>query len=183
MRGAVVTLERGCAFRPVTGVTPVTRAVNIGRNEDRDPLPTCYDLLQNWLRVGPEIRDQIGNWCEEVANSTGGDVHWKTHLISSTRQRHWYDGSELRSEVVRGGEWAMFVEQEGRAKLKGPGSGNCKVMPPGASVAARLDWVSHFIKCDGRVYGREASTNSVADLSGARQYHSLEDVCCGGPRT
>ena len=47
MRGAVVTLERGCAFRPVTGVTPVTRAVNIERNEDGEALQTRYDLLRN----------------------------------------------------------------------------------------------------------------------------------------
>ena len=38
---------------------------------------------------------------QKEAASKDGHVHWKTHLISSTRQRHWYDWAELRSEVVR----------------------------------------------------------------------------------
>ena len=63
---------------------------------------------------------------QKEAASKDGYVHWKTHLISSTRQRRWYDWTELRSEVVRnsstlrvelvsGGEWARFAGQDGSA--------------------------------------------------------------------
>jgi len=93
---------------------------------------------------------------QKEAASKDGYVHWKTHLISSSRQRHWYHWAELRSEVVRNSSTRELNSSAGESGQRLPSRavvrnervpGVWQFQYVAAPAAEVLAWPSHFIKC------------------------------------